>query len=532
LTQGRKPLSEGRKNSVAIIGAGVAGLTAALELANEGCEVTVFERAAGPGGKLRKVNVGGTLIDGGPTVFTMRWVFEELFDAIGENLGNCLTLRPLEILARHAWYEDATLDLYVDTHRSADAIAAFAGPHDAKAFLEFSERARKTYAALERPFMRSGRPSLPGLVIRSAMGGLSGLMDLSRISPFTSLWSALGQHFRDARLQQLFGRYATYCGSSPFAAPATLMLVAHAEQQGVWLIDGGMHRLATVMESLARARGVMFRYACDVNEIEVTLGRASGITITSEGHREKIVADAVISNSDANAIADGTLGQAVSSAVAPVPGNARSLSAVTWTLSAKAGGFPLLRHNVLFSRDYQGEFRDIFDGRRLPREPTIYICAQDRDPSGFSAQDTERFLVLVNAPASGDDSTGITTFGDEEIQQCEESMNRLMRRCGLTLNLRATPRAVTTPIDWNRLFPATGGALYGRASHGWMASFQRPESRTRLPGLYLAGGSVHPGPGLAMAALSGRLAAQAVLTDRRSIRSSSVMVTSGGTLTR
>lgn len=521
-------------NRVAIIGAGIAGLSAAIELANAGREVTVVERAIGPGGKLRQAGANGAQIDAGPTVFTMRWVFEELFDNAGESLAHHLTLVPLEILARHAWNDEARLDLHADLQRSADAIGAFAGAPEAKAFLAFSERARKTYAALERTYIRAARPSLPTLIARSAAGGIAGLRGLMQISPFTTLWRELQHHFRDPRLQQLFGRYATYCGSSPFAAPATLMLVAHVEQQGVWAVEGGMYRLATVLEKIARARGVVFRYGCDVHDIEIKNGSVSGLVLASAGLREKIAADAVICNADAAALATGLLGTAVTSAIAPMPVAARSLSAVTWALATSASGFPLLRHNVFFSRDYRREFDDIFGNKTLPREPTVYVCAQDRVESTNEHEQNgrERFLLLVNAPATGDAADSSRTFSDQEIRQCEETIYQLMSRCGLTLNPRTSPRVVTTPIDWHQHFPATGGALYGRASHGWMASFQRPGSRTRLPGLYLAGGSVHPGPGMAMAALSGRLAAQSVLADQRSTRSWHAMATPGGMSTR
>ena len=518
------------KNRVAIIGAGVAGLSAALDLARLGYQVTVFERASAPGGKLRTQAIGNAAIDAGPTVFTMRWVFEELFADLNESLDRHVTLRPAETLARHAWNTDARLDLYADVRRSAEAIGDFAGAREAKAFLDFSARARNIYNALERSFIRDSRPSLPALIARMSRRGPAGVADLFRISPFGTLWGALGTHFRDTRLRQLFARYATYCGSSPFAAPATLMLVAHAEQQGVWLIDGGMHRLTDAMETLARANGVAFRYGVHVTEICEKSGVASGVSIvTAAGERETIAADAVIANADVNAIATGRFGARAARAVPQVPRTARSLSAVTWTLTARVRDFPLLRHNVFFSRDYRREFDDIFSGRRLPGEPTVYVCAQDRTDALPAHSDEERFLVLVNAPPTGDDvEVAPDAFGAEEIQRCEKATYDQMKRCGLTLNLQTPRKIVTTPVDWNRLFPATGGALYGRASHGWMASFQRSGAHTRMKGLYLAGGSVHPGPGIAMSALSGRLAAQALLADRSSTRQYRATAMRGG----
>ena len=146
----------------------------------------------------------------------------------------------------------------------------------------------------------------------------------------------------------------------------------------------------------------------------------------------------------------------------------------------------------------------------VPRAPTVYVCAQDRDGAGGpNTGEAERLYMLINAPANGDTKT----LDASETQRCLQDTMQQLRACGLTLESEGEVN-VTTPTQWNRLYPGSGGALYGRASHGWMASFARPGARTAIPGLYLAGGSVHPGAGVPMAALSGRLAAQALLADR------------------
>lgn len=494
---------------VVIVGAGIGGLTAAIELAARGLDVTVLERASGPGGKMREVAVGDHRIDAGPTVFTMRWVFEAICDAAGTSLEAEVALEQAEILARHAWSEDQCLDLFADLERSADAIAAFSGPAERQRFLAFSEDAKAIYRTLKDPFISATRPSPVGLVRRVGPGGLGGLVN---IKPFATMWSALGQHFRDPRLRQLFGRYATYCGSSPYAAPATLMLVAHVEQDGVWLVKGGMHELAQSFARLAERLGARFRYHAEVEEVELERGRVKAVRLAND---ERIPADAVIINGDTNAVAAGLFGKRIGRAVAPTPPAERSLSAVTWNLVAKADGFPLSRHTVFFSSDYQAEFEDILKHKRLPRAPTVYVCAQDRDAHDGSAPNgLERLLCLVNAPATGDTHP----FHRSEIDQCAQSTFAFLERCGLTIQQDPALTQVTTPAMFEQLFPATGGALYGRASHGWMASFSRPGARTKVPGLYLAGGSTHPGPGVPMAALSGRLAAASVTADRVSIR--------------
>ncbi len=480
---------------VAIIGAGAGGLAAAVLMAHQGLDVTVLEAAANPGGKIRQLDG----IDAGPTVMTMKWVFESLFADAGETLDTHLTLRPLSVLARHAWRDGGQLDLFADADRSADAIGAFAGAAEANGFRDFCARAGQVYRTLEGPFIKASRPT------SLSLAAASGLRAMWGIAPFTTLWKALGEHFRDPRLRQLFGRYATYSGASPFAAPATLMLIAHVEQQGVWSVDGGMMRVAAALSGLAIRNGARIRCRAPVRRVLLRGGRAAGVML-DDG--ETIEADAVICAADHAALPAGLFGQEAARATPRASPKHRSLSAVTWAVTARTGGFPLIRHNVFFSGAYQAEFDEILRHGRLPSEPTVYVCAQDRgDPGQPAPDDPERLLVLVNAPATGDRHV----FSDQEVSTCADRTFQHLQRLGLSLQI--SRQTVATPADFARLFPATGGALYGQAVHGPMAAFRRPASRSALPGLYLAGGSVHPGPGVPMAVLSGRQAASSVLQD-------------------
>ena len=506
---------------VVVIGAGIGGLAAALRLADAGLDTIVVEKAPHPGGKMRSIPAGGRMIEAGPTVFTMRWVFEELFAECGARFAERVALAPASLLARHAWSRDERLDLFADIEASAAAIADFAGPREAEGYRRFCARSAEVYRTLEGPFIREGRTSPAGLAQRV---GLSGLGDLWRIQPFATLWSALGTFFRDPRLQQLFGRYATYCGASPFTAPATLMLVAHVEQAGVWTVADGLSGLARAVADLAAERGAAFRYGAQVERILTERGRVAGVVL-ADG--ERIAADRVVCNADCAALGAGLLGPETAAAGERLAPTDRSLSAVTLCAAATTRGFPLSHHTVFFSQDYRAEFDAILRARRLPADPTVYVCAQDRIEGHTMPDGPERLLMLVNAPADGRDHPPSPT----EIETCARNLFRRLGACGLSLDM-ASPAVTTTPRDFDALFPGTGGALYGRAAQGWAATFKRAGARTAVPGLYLAGGSVHPGPGVPMAAQSGRLAAAAILDDRASTARSRGMATRGGTSMR
>lgn len=501
-----------------VIGAGVGGLVSAALLAAQGRAVTVVEAQAVPGGKLRALAVDGAAIDAGPTVFTMRDVFEDIFAACGDSLDRHLDLQPAATLARHAW-GDERLDLFADPVASEAAIGDFAGAAEARGYRAFRTEARRLFDAVDRPFLRASKPDPFTLGWRM---GARGFADYCTLRSYTSLWRALGGYFHDPRLRQLFGRYATYCGSSPFACPATLMLIAHVEASGVWLVEGGMHRLARALERLGRQNGARFRYGTPVREIVVERGRAAGVVLASG---ERIAAASVICNADPGAIAAGRFGDAARGAVSAAPPARRSLSAMVWTGHAEARGFPLARHNVFFSSDYPAEFAALSAGR-LADSPTVYLCAQDRDDTPRPPGGGDRIQIIVNAPPRGD-----AGFTQQEIAACTERMLDGVSRAGLSLDL-APSTMLTTPTAFEALCPSTGGALYGPASHGWAASFRRQGSRTRIAGLYCAGGSTHPGAGVPMAALSGRLAVDCLLRDRVSTFVSMPAAMPGGMSTR
>ncbi|MEM8682906.1 MAG: 1-hydroxycarotenoid 3,4-desaturase CrtD [Pseudomonadota bacterium] len=487
---------------IVVVGAGIGGLASALELCARGFEVTLVEQHNQPGGKMREVATASGRVDSGPTVFTMRWVFDALLTKLDTTLDALVEIEQADCLARHSWLDGSRLDLFADVEKTVASIGEFAGASEASAFRQFTEKTARVFDTLDEGFMQAERPTLASLTLGV---GLSQPLRLFETRPFSSLWHELGRVFADPRLRQLFSRYATYCGSSPMSSPATLMLIAHAEQAGVWAVRGGMQRFADALADLARRKGVKPYYGRRVTELLLERGRARGVVLEDGEH---INASAVVYNGDVNALSEGLLGEAPRRAVPDRRQEARSLSAMTWSISGRASGFPLQYHSVFFGGDYPAEFAAIFDHQRVCDEPTVYICAQDRPMDGSDAScaaDAERLFILMNAPPR--------RVTDDEKAQFADRVFALLGRHGLAIDIDEA--TVTAPQDFAARFPGSGGAIYGWPTHGWSGSFKRAGSRSGMPGLYFAGGTVHPGPGVPMTALSGRLAADSVERDLR-----------------
>ncbi|NCO86611.1 MAG: phytoene desaturase [Rhodobacterales bacterium] len=504
------------KNHVVIIGAGIGGLAAAARLAHAGHAVTVIEAMATPGGKMRQVPSVAGPVDAGPTVLTMRPVFEALFADLGETLEDHLTLAPLPVLARHYWADGATLDLMADTEASAANVATAFGPRAAAEFRSFAARAARLYEAFDAPMMQTAAPSQRVLVATVARRPRL----IADMAPHCSLAAMLRGAFSDPRLAQLFARYATYVGGSPYLSPALLALIAHSEARGVWAVTGGMHRLAQTLEALARARGATFLYTTPAHRVEVQGGRASAV-VTPQG---RIAADAVLFNGDPRALATGLLGPGVTKAVKARPLEARSLSAYVHAFAATVSGPPLAHHTVFFGDDPRAEFAALDQGAR-PTDATLYLCAQDRG-AGAAPGGPERFEIILNGAPAGE-----TPETQEEIRQCQTQVFSRLERFGLTFTPAPGPESLTTPQGFARMFPGSRGSLYGQSPHGLTAGLARPRARTALAGLYLTGGGAHPGAGVPMAVLSARHAAAAITQDLALRSTSRPTATPGGMLT-
>jgi 1-hydroxycarotenoid 3,4-desaturase len=505
------------QDSVVVIGAGMGGLAASLRLAHAGLAVTLVDAGTAPGGKMRTLPSEAGPVDAGPTVLTLRAVFDDLFAAAGTTVEAHLRLLPLPVLARHLWPDGATLDLSADREANAAAIRDFGGARAEADFRAFCAASAALFQAFDAPVMQRGAPHLPGILRAVAASPAI----LPWLLPGVSLRHALAARFRDPRLAQLFGRYATYVGGAPARSPAVLALIWEAEARGVWAVEGGMQRLAQVLVGMVQTAGATILQG-HAERIETTEGRVSAVVL-ADGCR--LPCARVVHAGDPAALADGRLGPAVQAAVPRRAVNPRSHSAWVWAFAARPSGLPLAYHNVMFAADPRAEFDQIARGE-MPRDPSLYLCAQDR--AYGTPEGPERFEIILNAPAAAADGRPRPL---EEDDLCRLRTFQTFDRFGLSFDPVPATAALTGPDRFAAMFPGSRGAIYGLSPHGLTATFRRPGARTAVPGLYLAGGGVHPGAGIPMATLSGRHAAEAIMADRASTSRSARTAMPGGTST-
>lgn len=497
---------------MAVIGTGIGGLSAAARLAHAGLSVTLFERQAQIGGKMRVVPSAAGPVDTGPTVLTLRAEFDRLFADLGARLSDYVDLVPLPVLARHFWPDGSRLDLFDDIDTSARAIEAFAGRHARRDYLRFRKKTARLFDAFEAPMMQTAVPKPADLTRHVALRPWL----VPAMAPMSTLARRLARDFSDARLAQLFGRYATYVGGSPFQSPALLSLISEAEARGVWAPRGGMLALAHGVAQLATELGARIICNAHVDEIMTSNDRVIGL----RSGADIFPADAILFNGDPRALALGHLGAAVADEAPLTRTDARSLSANVWAFSATPQGADLAHHNVFFSADPAWEWRSL-DAGHWPEDPTIYVCAQDRAEG--APDGPERFELILNAPP-----LTRRTPEPEDYKTCHRQTFQTLARHGLTFDPPPGPEALTMPQEWEARFPGSDGSLYGQSPHGMMAAFRRPTARAAMKGLYLAGGGAHPGAGVPMATRSGRLAAEAMIADLSSTSMSRPTAMRGG----
>lgn len=490
-----------KQNNVIVIGSGIGGLSAAVELAAAGMDVTVLEQAYAPGGKLRQLPTEAGPIDVGPAVLTIRSVFDELFARAGTRLDEHVTLTAETLLGRHWWQDGSSLDLFADPDESARAVADFAGNEARQEFIAFSAKARRLFEAFNEPVMQNPVPGLAAL-------GKTVLRDirtlLPAMAPTQTMAQCIEKSFSDPRLRQLFGRYATHAGGSPYSSPAFLSLIWDVKSRDVWRVKGGVISLAKALEKVARERGAHFRYGTEVETILVERNRVVGVVLDTG---ERIESERVLFNGDPAALTRGILGRGTRRAIKQSTALPRALSAYIWAFAAKPSGVDLLHHNVFFGKDQRNEFDALARGD-IPDDPTLCLCAPDRAESATPIE-AERLEIVMNGAPVEENAPSI----DGEYAQCRARTFDTLQGMNLSFDVIPERTALITPSDLALRFPGSNGSMFGRSPDGLRGTFQCATTRSRIPGLYLAGGGVHLGTGMPMASMSGRHAAEAILAD-------------------
>lgn len=490
------------KVDVVVIGGGVGGLSAAIRLAAAGKRVAVLEQNAAVGGKMSQIEQDGFRWDTGPSVITMRSVFEELFAAAGRRLDDYLTLLPVEPLTRYFYPDGTRIDATRDLTRMAEQIAAL-DKRDVEGYFDFLEYAARLHRITGPVFVYNQPPTL-----RTFLG--VPVSDMVRVDPWLTMDQAIRRRVHSPQLRQLLARFATYVGASPYQAPATLSVIAHVEMTGgVWYPRGGVYQIAAAMVKLAGELGVEIHTQTPVAAITVEQGAATG-AVTMDGRR--FIADAVIANVDVTTVYEHLLPHDIApQRRAALKRCETSCSGYVLLLGVEGTHEQLAHHNIFFNRNYRSEFDDIFHRGAPPHDPTIYLAITSKSDPSHAPPGCENWFVLVNAPPLGD--------GFDWAQQ-EAAYRTLvletLARYGLDIRTRIRSEHRLTPADIRRLTGAWRGALYGISSNQALNAFRRPHNRCPdVHSLYFAGGTTHPGGGVPMVTLSGKVAAELVLADRR-----------------
>lgn len=500
---------DSRPLDIAVIGAGVGGLTVAARLAHRGHRVTIYEKSDRVGGKCHTEWIDGFGFDTGPSLLTLPAVYRDFFMKTGRGVD--LDLVGLDPAFDYHFADGSRLQLpNLSRNRAVTEISNAFGERAGKEWGLLLERAARMWQASRTDFVERALPSVPQLIRRGKV-----IRDLSTIAPFTTLRKFTEKRLSDRRLRYIIDRYATYTGSDPRKVPAVLLTIAFVEEAfGAWHIRGGLGRLVEKVEARARERGVKIELCSPVTRILHDRAKVTGIALEG-GHEIKV--DAVISNVDAYRLYNGMLA-VDGSREEKTAGERRNINRTTPSLS----GFSLLlglkpskqrllqaHHTVFFPADYDREFDQIFEEKVPVTDPTIYICSPD-DPAMVPSEGGENLFILVNAPRHQPE--GGFDWSDEAVARDygDRIIEILVDRIGIDFRDRIVVKKFRTPLDIENDYGSEGGSIYGPSSNGIRAAFRRAPNVSRLAGLYNVGGSAHPGGGLPLVGLSGEIVADAI----------------------
>lgn len=480
-----------KSKHIVVIGAGIGGLAAASMLASEGMKVTLFERNGTPGGKMQEIQMNGYRFDTGPSLLTLPELIENLFNRCGENWQDYLTVCEPEPLCRYFYPDGTIFDNYHDRAKTAAEITKIA-PEDSLAYSEFLNYSEKLYKKTSDAFLFNP------LYQWSDLKALN-LLDALNIDAFQTVSQKVDIFFRSDYLRKFFKRFATYNGSSPYKAPATLNVIPHVEiSKGGYYVKGGMFKIAKALESLAIKKGVKIKYHKGVQKIDITGQNVTGIQLENGKH---VSCDIVISNSDAYE----TILNLIDKKWISASGRKKqeklepSSSGFILFLGVRKSWEKLRHHNVFFSTDYEHEFRQIFEQQKLPDDPTIYLSNTSYTDPEHAPADSSNLFILVNAPSLP---------GSQDWQEARraypEIIKKKLEQSGLAdLTASVEAQEILTPEDFYIKYRSNRGSIYGTSSNSRLAAFLRPRNKVKgVGGLYMAGGSNHPGGGIPLVILS------------------------------
>jgi len=492
---------------VVVIGAGMGGMAVAARLAVKRHDVTVLEQSPTYGGKLGTFERDGFVFDTGPSLLTIPAVYRDLFNKTGAGLDETVELVELEPAFRYRFPDGVTVEMPgADVGRCATALGDALGGTAYEDWRAFMRRASDIWQVTRRPFLES---PLGGL--RDLLPLARNLSDVRTVAPFTSLRGLGERYLHDPRLRMLLDRYATYTGSDPRRAPAALATVPYVEQTfGAFHVGGGVRRLADALHTRSRERGAVYRMSTDVVEVVTDAARVTGVRL-ADG--EVLPADVVVANADATHLyRDLVRDPRGADPLRRLRKATPSLSGFVLLLAVRGRTPDLLHHNVWFPQDYDAEFDAVFGRRARPVEdPTVYVCAPDDDRMRPDA-DHESWFVLVNAPrhaTTGEQGT-VDWTAPGLAESYRDRVLAVMAERGFDVRDRLLWSQVRTPADLERETRAPGGAIYGTSSNGPRAAFLRAANVSPVPGLYLVGGSAHPGGGLPLVGMGAQIVAELV----------------------
>lgn len=487
-----------RSRRAVVIGAGLGGIAAALRLAVQGWRVTVCERGAVIGGKMNRWIAGGYTFDTGPSLLTMPWVFQETFAAAGERLEDhveLISMRPI----MEAVYHDGTRFIYSNSLPEWESTLRELGPREQDGFYRFMTLGARIFGLSRETFFRTTPTAPPDRHMLRAL----------RHAPVRHAWGnyarTVDAHFQSPYLRQLFNRYPTYVGSSPYRTPATLAVIPYIEYAfGGWYVRGGLYGIVEALASIAWRYGVEFRTGAEVERVATSNGRATEAVLASG---ERIAADAVIMNGDASC-ADALVQRRPNG----VQRRGRSMSGVVLLIGLRKRLPSMHHHTVYFSGNYRSEFMDLIEDRQFPSEPTVYVSAPSMHDRSIVPKDGEALFIMANAPATA------SVEWASKVSTIRRRMLDVLRRGGLDiLDSDIVCEQMWTPATFEERYRMPGGAIYGCDSHGWRNAFLRPPNRDRsIRNLYYVGGSTHPGGGTPTVLMSAAITTELINRYERS----------------